>query len=174
MGQYISARDKWKPDAVKFLIIAESPPASGGYFYFPETTGKDSLFNATMKALDIYPERKVMPKGLDKTRMLAKFQARGFFLVDVSYSPIAKLSRKEMRKAIKKGIPAVIAKVRELNPDGIIIIKKSLFEPVKAALEEAGFGGKILNEKAVPFPSSGNQRTYRRVLRVLTARMAGT
>jgi hypothetical protein len=36
MSQYIEARDKWKPDKVKFLIISESPPASGGYFYFEQ------------------------------------------------------------------------------------------------------------------------------------------
>ena len=62
LNQYILARNKYKPDEVEILFIAESPPASGSYFYFPETTGKDSLFNSTMKALDLYPENKVMKK----------------------------------------------------------------------------------------------------------------
>lgn len=170
MSQYISARDKYKPGKVKLLHIAESPPALGGYFYFPETTGKDSLFNATMKALDIYPEHKTMPKGLNKKPMLTRFQERDFFLVDVCYSPINVLSTRERNEAIASGIPTLIDKVRELNPDGIIIIKRSLFELVKAALKMAGFGGKILNKEAMPFPGSGNQSNYRRMLRTLVAR----
>jgi hypothetical protein len=170
MSQYIFARDKWKPEKVTVLFIAESPPASGAYFYFPVTTGRDSLFNTTMKALGIYPERKAMPKGLDKKGMLAEFQARGFFLIDVCYAPINKLPPKEKKRAIAKEIPALMQKVRELNPEGVIIIKKGLFEPVKTALEYAGLGGKILNKEAILFPGSGNQRTYRRILRMLLAR----
>jgi hypothetical protein len=170
MNKYLSARDKWKPKELKILIICESPPASGAYFYFPVTTGRDSLFNATMKALDIYPERKIMPKGLDKKRLLAKFQARGFFLIDVCYTPINKLSIEVKKRAIAMRVPELIRKVRELNPGGIIIVKKFLFEPIRDALEEGGLGGRILNKGAIPFPGSGNQRTYRRIIRTLVAR----
>jgi hypothetical protein len=175
---YIQARDKYKPSKVKYLLIAESPPASGGYFYFEETTGQDSLFNATMKALDIYPENKTMPKGLDKKRMLTKFQARGFFLVDVSYKPVndKKIPKEERQDLINKGIPELVNKVSELDPECIIIIKKGkkgeFFKRVRTALENEGFGGKILNKGAVPFPGSGNQSDYRRILRMLIARGA--
>ncbi len=39
--RYGAARDAYRPDRVPVLLIAESPPASGGFFYFPETIGKD-------------------------------------------------------------------------------------------------------------------------------------
>ncbi len=32
------------------MFIAESPPASGGFFYFPETIRKDHLFSEAIKA----------------------------------------------------------------------------------------------------------------------------
>jgi hypothetical protein len=167
MSQYISARDRWKPNAVKFLIVGESPPASGGYFYFERATGRDSLFRETLKALDLFPEDKKMRKDLDKRPLLKEFQARGFFVVDVRYEPVDKLSTKERKSVIIREIPRLVDAIRKLNPEKIVIVKCSLFAPVKKALEEAGFGEKILNERALPFPSHGTQKIYRRMLREL-------
>ncbi len=42
--RYSAAREAYRPERVRVLLIAESPPASGGFFYFPETIGKDHLF----------------------------------------------------------------------------------------------------------------------------------
>ncbi len=41
--KYRAAREAYRPERVRVLLIAESPPASGGFFYFPETVGKDQL-----------------------------------------------------------------------------------------------------------------------------------
>ncbi len=35
-----TAIEAYRPEMVRVLFIAESPPASGGFFYFPETIGK--------------------------------------------------------------------------------------------------------------------------------------
>jgi len=170
MSQYILARNKFKPyEGVKFLLIAESPPASGGYFYFDRTTGRDSLFRETMKALGMFPEDKRMPKGFDKRPLLKEFQLQGFFVVDASYEPVDKLRTREKKLIITKEIPRLIADIRKLNPETIIIVKSSLFAPVKEALEKAGLGEKILNRSALPFPSHGNQKAYRQKLRELVS-----
>jgi hypothetical protein len=64
----------YKPlEKTKLLIVAESPPASGGYFYFDRATGKDSFFRETMKALRLFPEDNRMKKGFDKTPLLEEF-----------------------------------------------------------------------------------------------------
>jgi hypothetical protein len=49
------ARQKYKPDEIKFLLIAEAPPdaESGRFFYFEEVDKHDNLFIETMKVL--YP-----------------------------------------------------------------------------------------------------------------------
>ncbi len=53
--RYRVAREAYRPERVRVLLIAESPPASGGFFYFPETIGKDHLFRQTMKAMGLWP-----------------------------------------------------------------------------------------------------------------------
>ncbi len=47
-------REAYRPEKVRVLFIAESPPASGGLVYFPETIGKDPLFRETMKAVALW------------------------------------------------------------------------------------------------------------------------
>ena len=169
MSEYILVRNKFKPyERVKFLLIAESPPASGGYFYFDRTTGRDSLFRETMKALRLFPEDKRMPKGFDKRPLLKEFQSQGFFVVDASYEPVNKLKPRERKLVIIKEIPRLIADTRKLDPEGIVIVKSTIFASVKEALDKAGLGKKILNERALPFPSHGNQKIYRQMLRELT------
>jgi hypothetical protein len=136
-------------------------------FYFERSTGRDSLFRETLKALGLFPEDKRMHKDLDKAPLLKEFQARGFFVVDVSYEPVDKLPRKARKSVIIREIPRLVDATRKLNPEKIVIVKCSLFAPVKEALEEAGFGEKILNGRALPFPYHGNQKIYRQMLREL-------
>jgi len=52
--KYTVSRNKYKPNKVNVLLIAESPPSSGGYFYSETTIGKDHLFRETMKVLGFW------------------------------------------------------------------------------------------------------------------------
>ena len=166
MQKYIEARDKYNPrlldKAIKFLLVGESPPEDGGYFYFEEAAGRGNLFRETMKALKI-PCGK-LPKGADKIPQLKEFQLRGFFLVDVSYRPVNKLHVGEKNRVLKDQIRRIVNDIKSLQPENIIIVKTDLFAPVRLALEEAGFGERILNKKPIPFPSNGWQATYRQRL----------
>jgi hypothetical protein len=165
---YVRARNKYKPSKIEFLIVAESPPASGGYFYFDRAAGRDSLFRETMKAIGLFPEDKRMQKGFDKRPLLREFQSRGFFLVDVCYKPVDTMTRKVRRLAVKNSIPRFVSETIELDPEKIVIVKTSIYDDVKHALEKAGFGAKIL-KKRLPFPSHGHQKKYRQMLRELLA-----
>jgi hypothetical protein len=168
-----AARDTYRPNKVELLWIAESPPTSGSYFYFPKTTGKDHLFRETMRAVGIWPLKEVMKKGLDKRPLLQSFRSKGFFLIDTCAHPVDKLKDKERKHAILEGTSGVVELVSELNPNGIIIVKSNIYDPVKHALESSGFAGKILNQKPLPFPSHGRQQSYRQkindILRKLRA-----
>jgi hypothetical protein len=171
MNEYILARAKFKPcDKVNFLLIAESPPASGGYFYFDYTTGRDSLFSETMKALELFPEGKTMSKGFYKVPLLKEFQRQGFFLIDVSYEPVNGLPNSERKHAVEKEIPRLVDDTQKLNPENIIIVKVTIFDNVKKALAQAGLEERILNKEPLPFPSTGNQKKYRQMLRRLLLR----
>jgi hypothetical protein len=157
-----AARDQYRPNKVKLLWIAESPPTSGSYFYFPKTNGKDHLFRETMRAVGMWPSKVVMKKGVDKRPLLQSFRSKGFFLIDTCSHPVDKLKDRERKRAILEGTSGVVELVSKLNPNGIIIVKSNIYDPVKRALESSGFAGKILNQKALPFPSHGRQQSYRK------------
>ncbi|OLE70825.1 hypothetical protein AUF78_04855 [archaeon 13_1_20CM_2_51_12] len=159
------ARRKYRPRKVRFLLIAESPPSSGGFFYFPTTIGKDHLFRETMKALDLWPKSEPMRRGVDKRSMLRRFQSMGFYLLDTCDFPVDRLSPVERRDAVFRQMDRLIRDVIETHPRHILVVKSTIFNPVLNALKEAGFRSRVLNSGPVPFPSHGNQRTYRSQLR---------
>jgi hypothetical protein len=155
----MAARERFNPlkigRKVEVVFIAESPPVTGAYFYFLEKP-PGSLFRETMKALQI--------DGNDKREKLIKFQWRGFFMLDVTYKPINNLKGKARMSAVKSELPRLVEDVRELQPNGIVIIKKPLFEPVKTALAAAGLGDRILHDAPIPFPGSGRQKEFREAI----------
>ena len=162
---YSAARIPYKPSHIRVLLIAESPPSSGGFFYFSETIGKDHLFRETMKALGLWSARRRMSKGLQKAPLLREFSSRGLYLIDTCALPVDKLSPKDRRIAIATGASRLPRKVEALDPDRILLVKKTIFEPALQALEKAGFDRRVLNQMPIPFPSHGNQRKYRQLLR---------
>jgi hypothetical protein len=165
VAKFNRTRRKYRPGKVRFLLIAESPPSSGGFFYFGKTIGKDHLFRETMKALELWPRNEPMPKGVDKRTMLRRFQSMGFFLLDTCVFPVDKLQPFERREAVLSQMPRLINDVLDVDPGRILIVKSSIFTPVRVALTNAGLSARVLNTGPVPFPSHGNQRTYRSLLR---------
>ncbi len=168
-GKYRAAREEYKPERVRVLFIAESPPASGGFFYFPETVGKDHLFRETMKGLGLWPVGRRMGKGLDKTGLLRQFQSRGFFLVDTSLVPVDRLSRRRRREMVAGSVSRLAEEARRLDPEHILIVKVSIYRQVRDTLDQAGLADRVLNREPLPFPSHGNQKKFRMELaRLLT------
>lgn len=75
----------YQPQKIGLLIVAESPPASGKYFYDPTGSTKEPLFSAIMKHLGLSPATKEVG--------LREFQLRGWVLVDATYQPVDKLAK---------------------------------------------------------------------------------
>jgi hypothetical protein len=159
------ARRRYRPRKVKLLMIAESPPSSGGFFYFPTTIGKDHLFRETMKALEFWPINQPMRRGVDKRSMLRRFQTMGFYLLDTCVSPVDKMRTGDRRKTVLTQTPRLVKDVIKARPSHIFIVKSSIFNPVSIALRESGLLPRVLNTGPVPFPSHGNQRIYGSMLR---------
>jgi len=169
---YARAREKYQPHKIKILFVAESPPSSGGYFYFSETIGKDHLFRETMKALDLWPVSRPLRRGVDKRPLLERFRSNGFFLIDTCELPVDKLSTTERITAVRRGATGLASRVRRLNPAHIVVVKITVFRPVCQALEREGLGRRILNKTPLPFPSHGNQKKFRNNLRQMMMRQA--
>jgi hypothetical protein len=52
---YLRLRKAYQPSSPKLVIIAESPPASGKYFYDSTGSPKEPLFAALMGQLGLSP-----------------------------------------------------------------------------------------------------------------------
>ncbi|MDA3918993.1 MAG: hypothetical protein PF690_18775 [Deltaproteobacteria bacterium] len=151
---YLKLRNKYFPKELKFILVLESPPVSGKYFY--DETGKTSepLFNELMKALNYKP--------IAKKDGLKFFSDQGFFLVDATYKPINKLKGVERNNTILSDFDNLVADLENSTPEkqsGLILVKANICRLLENELQQKGFN--VLNQGAViPFPSTGQQKRF--------------
>jgi hypothetical protein len=91
-NRYLDLRRRYEPESIRLVIIAESPPASGKYFYDPAGAPSEPLFAALMGQLHLSP--------LTKEEGLRGFQRSGWVLVDATYEPVNKLISKSSRNRV--------------------------------------------------------------------------
>ncbi len=115
--------------------------------------------------MSLWPLKRPLRKGLDKTGLLEEFRSRGFFLIDACERPVDKLSPRARRMFIAQEASGLASRAKDLDPVSIVIVKKTVYRPVRHALERVGLGDRILNVEPLPFPSHGNQRRYRLLLK---------
>lgn len=174
---YDEIRQQYRPQHIKMLLIAESPPPaadvqSSREFYRTDRIRKDDrLFTNTIKAL--YPEavNKSEPElEQEKQQWLERFAADGWYMTEaLEISQEHEVTKAGRQEKIRVALPRLIERVRELaEPDTkIILIKSNVFEVAAEPLREAGFT--VLNTELVDYPGHYNQRAYREKL----AKLAG-
>ena len=150
--------EKYQPKRTRILFVAESPPESADrYFYFDNVKGHDWLWIALMKAL--YPSE----WGCTKTERqrkpywLAKFQKSGLRLVDAVKEPLCGSAPIRVAR-IKASSATLISEIRSIEPDRIVLIKKTVHEALFQQFRGAGFH--VINETALPFPAAGQQKRF--------------
>jgi hypothetical protein len=140
------------------VIVAESPPASGKYFY--DTTGstKEHLFAAIMLQLGVSP--------LTKEAGLRELQQRGWVLVDATYQPVDKLTEDashDRNEVIARDYPLRLDDLASLMPNRsipLVLIKANVCRILEPLLSKDGFS--VLNGgKAIYFPSNGRQTEFK-------------
>ena len=156
-GDYLSLRRPFEPDDIYLIIIAESPPAAGRYFYNQEGRVTEPLFAAMMVQLGVFPKTK-----LDGLR---EFQQRGWILVDATYKPVNDERNRERRnQAILRDYGLLCDDLKTLMSDRsipLILIKKNVCQILGPKLAADGFN--VLNEGSVIyFPSHGRQKDFHR------------
>lgn len=151
------ARRAYRPNHIKCLLLAESPPKNGRFFYFPDSTRFDFLFINVMDSLysdfkGRYRNSKEKPKI--KSEFLNRFKGDGFYLHDV-YSRADEISRLSPKSATER----LIDDLKNLNIGRapIIIVKASVFDLAALPLCKAGFD---VVDARVPFPAQGNQAKF--------------
>src|SRR5271170_4461660 len=147
---------KYQPERTRILFVAESPPLSvDRYFYFENVKGHDWLWIALMKAL--YPSEWAGTKTerQRKAYWLTKFQKSGLRLVDAVKEPLSGTPQSRVVQ-IKASAPTLISEIRAIGPDRIVLIKKTVHDALFQQLRDAGF--LVINETALPFPATGQQK----------------
>lgn len=172
MSSYDDERKKYKPDHIKFLMIAESPPPaadvqSSRQFYYTDRIRKDDrLFTNTIKAL--YPEAVERPETEleeDKQGWLNRFKNDGWYMIEaLEKSQEHEVTKQQRQERIREALPSLLGRVRELaDPDTkLILIKSNVFDVATQPLRDAGFT--VLNHELVDYPGRFNQKDFRRKL----------
>jgi hypothetical protein len=153
-----AAAARYIPNHTRVLFIAEAPPNSPDrYFYFEDVKRDDWLWIALMKAL-YRPELKDTKEERKRKRQwLARFQRDGFRLIDAVKRPLDGSNRARVT-AIRAAAPALISEIKDITPDSIILIKSTVHEVLFHRLRSLGFT--VINETALPFPATGQQRRF--------------
>jgi hypothetical protein len=156
---YLRLRREHQPEDVKLVIVAESPPASGKYFYDPTGSAKEPLFSAIMLQLGLSPVTKELG--------LRELQERGWVLVDATYQPVDKLAKDathDRDEVIARDYPLLLEDLVSLTPDRsvpLVLIKANVCRILAPLLSRDGF--RVLNEgRAIYFPSNGRQSDFKR------------
>jgi hypothetical protein len=163
---YLHLRRKHQPENLRLVIVAESPPASGKYFYDPTGSPKEPLFAAIMLQLGISPAT--------KEGGLQALQQKGWVLVDATYQPVDKLDKgasQDRDAVIASDYPLLLDDLASLTPDQsvpVVLIKANVCRILEPLLSKDGFT--VLNGgKAIYFPSNGQQTNFRNQFRAVLA-----
>jgi hypothetical protein len=160
-SEYFRLRERYVPNHRRIIFVLESPPKSGLYFYNPDGSVSEPLFRAMMKdVVEIDPNT--------KDEGLREFAARGFLLIDATYTPVNHnhLSRRARNQIILDDFPLLLEDLRHhMQPSTqLVLVKANVCELLEPVL--AGNGFTVLNRgKKVPFPSTGNQNKFRNTVR---------
>ncbi|MXZ25982.1 MAG: hypothetical protein F4Y80_14230 [Caldilineaceae bacterium SB0665_bin_21] len=155
-----AATDRYRPDPVKVLFVAESPPdVEERHFYFPNVPRADTLWVELTKVL--YGDDFGVTKNerARKAEWLARFQADGYWMVEAVPEPIHKKRREAHVLEHKDRVLEVIA---DCKPSRVVLIAT----PVWRALEEPlrAEGVPLVQTGPVSFPGHGQQGRFREAM----------
>jgi hypothetical protein len=154
-ADYLKFRTQYHPFQLKLVIVAESPPSSGKYFYNCKGAVTEPLFSALMQQIDVKPASKELG--------LRCFQDKGWLLVDATYEPVNDYSNSKKDSTIVRDYPQLRDDIKLLNPDqraAVVLIKVNVCRLLEDRLSRDGFD--VINHgQEIPFPSNGQQLKFR-------------
>jgi hypothetical protein len=152
---YHSLRRLYEPELLKLMIIAESPPLSGKYFYDKSGAPTEPLFAALMQRLGM--------ATVTKEEGLREFRRRGWILVDATYEPVNGMSEVARDRVIERDYSLLLEDIKSLSPDlslPIVLLKSNVCRLLDQKLTKHGFN--VINRgQPVYFPSHGRQNEFK-------------
>jgi hypothetical protein len=142
-----AAAERYRPDIVDLLLVAEAPPSAlDRFFYFEHVATHDSLFRYVVSGiLGETPDR-------DKAPYLDELCARGVFLVHLCEDPFS-----SRRDVVPGCVPGLVRRCRALRPRRIVLIGAGTYDYAYDALVTAALP---VVDIRLPYPGSGQQRRF--------------
>ena len=146
-------RLQYRPREIRVLLIAESPPAGGTFFYAQNSNLAKYTEVAFRKAYEL-------PGRIAMGDFLEAFKAAGCYLDDLCLEPVNHMGAASRRKAWKCGVSLLSERLAAVSPKPktIIPVMIAIASHIGQAAETAGLS-KVL-KAAIPFPTHGNQQRY--------------
>lgn len=156
--QLETARLKYKPESIKYLLVAEAPPNNiERFFYYDNVNKHDYLFLGVAQAL--YPELKdkFLMSGRRseiKNFILNKLKEDGFYLLDLSELPLSLI-----KDDLSSQLLTLVDKIKKVadNETKIILIKATVYDAAFHFLKDQ-FGSVV--DVRIPFPGQGGQKLF--------------
>lgn len=141
VGRYEALRERYRPNRIDILLVGESRPTGGTFFYQTES----KLYYATHEAFQI--ALGPMPAG---DGFLDFLRDRGVWLYDLADAPVDRMRGRPRRAAVQARVSELVDLLRESRPRLVIAIKKDLAPTVRQALRDADLDDDRL--RVLPFP----------------------
>lgn len=161
--EFEALRHRYRPSgAIRLLLVGESRPAGGSFFYLANS----NLFNATRAAFEhaLGP----MPEG---EAFLPWLQNSGVWLYDVGAAPVNRLRGRPRHEAVVARAGDLVELLRATDPERVVVIKRSLEPVVRHAMQSAELPSSRL--RVLPFPLYQWRAEYVRGLSALVRTVFG-
>jgi len=141
-------RKSFRPKKIRILLIGESPPSSGKFFY----TGSP-MTTYTARAFEMAHGKRFQDQG----EFLAYFKESGCYLDDFSTTPLNRLSKIDREKFLFKKIDSLADRIRHANPEVIVILLRRIEDLARLAIEKSNSRSPVF---VTPFPGQGYQNDF--------------
>lgn len=139
--RYEALRQRYRPNRIDTLLVGESRPAGGTFFYLANS----NLYYATHEAFQF--ALGPMPTGEDFLDLL---RDRGVWLYDLADAPVDRMRGRPRRDAVRARASELVDLLRENRPRLVIAVKKDLAATVRQGMQDADLEGERLH--VLPFP----------------------
>jgi len=163
MNRVQEAREKYRPEFIKTIFIAEAPPCTDDrFFYFEDIKKGDSLFlhiiRAVFPELEAWETKAIRAK---KEELLIQFRDQGYFLEDSVAEAIPKGTKpKEKENIIINNQEDLLKRISPYKAQSnFVVLSSTVFKANYELLKNEGFN--ILNDFMIPFPGSGQQSNFK-------------
>jgi len=141
-------RERFKPENVRVLLVGESPPAEGTFFY-----DRSLMTTYTKKAF----ESALGQSFPTNTEFFEHMKQTGFYLEDLSQVPVDKLPSAEREAKLVEESERFAERVAQMRPEAVVIVLRKIEKIVRQALSRAGSAAEVY---VLPFPGNGHQTKY--------------